>query len=241
MNMHSEKIAHLTRQAQARMKDSRDPIHDLDHVTRVVAHVHTLSRELKLNSEQVQALELAAWWHDVSRTITRGTSIVIMPFIDDILSALMLWFATIRLGLFGSVAGMATRMIVCKSIGTGRIFTRLLMRKKNRGMIDILHDADMLDVLSIERQKHVHRLADSSWVYRQGYRLSIWWFLQAQSLRVKTNAAKKYLVQMVRSFIVWVKRKEVYFWHVERYGIAWVKKYVRIGEKLLQDLSPSST
>ena len=231
-----EKIQKLTHLAQKRMKHSSDPVHDIHHVRRVVTHVQTLSKECGLNQKQTDALILAAWWHDVSRTITRRPSIVLMPFVDDLISALMLWYATIRCGLFGSIAGMATRMIFCKSFGAGRVLTRVLMLRKNRIMVDILQDADVLDLLHTERNQRLHELAESSFLYKHGYKLAIWWFLKAERISVKTEQAKKYLLKIVEEFIAWIERKEVFLWHVAHYGKEWTLRMMEQGRQLARHI-----
>lgn len=233
----TKKLDKLRRIAKNRMYHSRDPIHDIHHVGRVVQHVKMLSGECGLSVEQTQALILAAWWHDVSRTLNKRPSFVIMPFFDDIISALLLWRETLRCGLFGSIAGMSTRVILCKSMGTGRLFAQLCIRKRNRIMIDILHDADMLDVLNIERNKQVHVLADSSRLYVFGYRMCIWWFLSHESLSVKTREATKYLLIMLEEFIVWIEQADIQAWHVQHFGIQWVKTQTKHASHMMEQLT----
>src|SRR3989338_2062478 len=121
-----EKLDQLITAAQARMRRVRDPIHGIDHVERVVSHAHRLCATAGITGAQRDALILAAWGHDVSRSMTKKPSLVLMPLFDDLLSALTLWKHTIAFGLFGSVAGMATRLIFCKGLGTGMVLTRVL-------------------------------------------------------------------------------------------------------------------
>ncbi len=234
--MNTQKQQLLMAKAVRYMKQSRDPIHDLGHVTRVVAHANQLAKVYQLSADQTNALILAAWWHDVARSITKRPSIIIMPFIDDIISAFMLWHATIKYGLFGPVVGMATRMIFCKSIGTGRIFTKLLMRKKNHILVNILEDADRLDILYIGRTEQLFMLADSSRLYHFGYRLTIWWFLSTKSLHMKTEAATKELISMVESFNRWMKQHDIMSWHRERFGEKWMNEQFIKVDQLIQTL-----
>lgn len=242
--MNGSKIAQLIERAEQRMTRSRDQLHELSHVRRVVRSVETFAITLGCDDRQREALRLAAWWHDVSRTLSRRPSIILMPFIDDILSALFLWRESVRCGVFGSVVGMATRMIFCKSIGTGKILTKILMRKKNRILIDILQDADMLDVLNIERTKNMYALVETSRMYHYSYKLMIWWFLSLQKLQLKTTIAKKQLAAVLREFLIWIQQRDILSWHVEHFGKTWVEKNItraKIFLSQLQSLLESSS
>lgn len=238
--MQNPKFKKLIKQAKERMRHSNDPIHDLAHVRRVVAHVKTLSRKAGMTEKQTQALELAAWWHDVSRTLTRHPSIVFMPIIDDILSALMLWHATIRCGMFGPVVGMATRMIACKNMGTHHLFVRLFIRKRNRIMVDLLEDADVLDVIDISRTKKLLALAESGKSYLLGYQIAAWWYFKKKNLQVKTAEAKEHLIELLEHFIEWIRQEDVRLWHELHFGKAWVKKFHERIVQTLKDLSPQA-
>ncbi|PIT86978.1 MAG: hypothetical protein COU33_00170 [Candidatus Magasanikbacteria bacterium CG10_big_fil_rev_8_21_14_0_10_43_6] len=237
--MDSQKIDMLVHTAQRIMTDSKDPIHDIAHVRRVVGYAQELGEAMQLGEDQQRALILAAWWHDAGRTITKRPSMIVMPFFDDIISALMLWRETIRCRLFGKVVGMATRMIFCKSLGTGKILSKVLMRKQNRIMIDLLKDADTLDMLSIERSRQLYLLVDSSWIYSYGYKMVIWWTLSSNHLTVKTHAAKKRLLQLLELFVAWIKKQQVFNWHVTTFGRSWTTEQINKGERLLQSLTQS--
>jgi hypothetical protein len=234
------KTQQLIEKARTIMLGSQDPIHDIDHVERVVAYTRNLATNMNLNQAQTEALILAAWWHDTGRTITSRPSMIWMPFVDDIISALMLWRETIRCRMFGKVVGMATRMIFCKSLGTGKILSRILMRKKNRFMIDILQDADTLDMLSIERTERIYLLATNSTLYTYGYKLIIWWLLSKQQLKVKTQAAKEMLQDLLERFLTWIKKQHIFNWHVETFGRTWTYTQMHKAEQLLASISSSS-
>lgn len=228
-------VKQLIAVALERMRNSHDPMHDIEHTKRVVKHVRQIASTMNLNKDQYEALILAAWWHDVSRTLTKNPSFVWMPMIDDTLSALMLWRETIRYGLFGSVAGMATRLIVCKSFGTGAILSRILMRKKNRVMIHILIDADMLDTLTIERIKHMQPLVESSRLYRTGYRILIRWFIR--HMHARTQAAQATFSVQFQTFIAWAQEESTVEWHRQQFGATWVEKRLIKGEGILERLT----
>ena len=72
------KIAQLISIAEKKMEFSKDPLHDLEHVKRVVNMVQTLGKELDVSEKHIQALTLAAWWHDVGRTVTTRPSMLFM-------------------------------------------------------------------------------------------------------------------------------------------------------------------
>lgn len=232
-----KKIEALTEKAKKVMEHSRDPIHDLNHVSRVAAHTERLCKDLNLSQEQTDALILAAWWHDAARTITKNPSIIWMPFVDDLLSAIMLWYQTVRHGLFGSVAGMATRVIFCKSAGIGGFLSKFLLKKKNRIMVDILKDADTLDLLHQERIHRFMHLADRSWLYKFGYKTTFHWFLSSFSeLKMKTQAARKYAVDCLKLFLQWLHQSHVRQWHRQHFGREWTQRILEQGHLLIKKL-----
>lgn len=222
--------------AQMKMKKSHDPIHDFAHVKRVSEYCATIAKEYHFTPKQEEALILAAWWHDVGRTIPKRPSLFFMSLIDDTISALMLWMYTIRYGLFGSVAGMATRLIFCKSFGTGTLFTRTLLRKKNRILFEILEDADTLDMLHVERTEQLRKLVDSSWTYQFGYKMAIRWFFATKQIQLRTNGAKKILIQLLRSLLTWIQQKEIFLWHTTLFPREWLDVKIKEAKIFLSHL-----
>ena len=230
------KISELITIAERHMMASVDPVHDILHTKRVVRQVKHLSRQLGLSKEQKDALILAAWWHDVSRKLTKKPSFIWMPLVDDMLSAFMLWRETVRQRLFGSVAGMAARVIFCKSLGTGAFLTRLLIRKRNRIMVHTLRDADFLDGYCIERIEHVLSLAESSPIYHTGYRVLVRWFF-GKRVRMKTTAGQSYIPEQLATLSAWITRDDILNWHIEQFGSSWVEKNILRSELLLERMS----
>ncbi len=220
------KIEILTTQAKNRMLTCADPIHDLSHVERVVSYTKKIAHAYALSPEQKEALLLAAWWHDVARTLTEKPSFIWIAFLDDMASSLMLWWATIRCRLFGGVVGLSTKIILCKSLGTGALFTRALLGKKDRILVDILIDADKLDMLNTERTKHIHSFVDASRMYKASYRLGVWWWFQTGQFKLRTHAAKEVLLEMLRAFIAWMKQADTMRWHIQHYGQAWMRAFI---------------
>ncbi len=227
----------LTSQAANIMEISNDPIHDLAHVRRVVTYTERLCDDMKISGDRKEALILAAWWHDASRTLTKNPSIIWMPLVDDMLSALMLWIATIRHGFFGPVAGMACRAILCKSLGTGAIFSRIFMRKKNRILIDILEDADTLDVLHQERMNNMMSMVETSWVYKRGYKLAVNWIVNTSHMNMKTAQAQKYFQEILEACLTFLRDKAVFAWHVAQFGLKWTEQAIAKAEYMLATLT----
>lgn len=219
--MNRKKYKKLLSIAKDRMRKSHDPVHDYMHVKRVVETCETFAEKKDLTQTQRDALKLAAWWHDVGRTSIKKPSIVLMPFFDDMLSAYMLWRMSLQVRMFGPAIGMACRIILCNSMGTGKLFARLLMRKRNRVLADMLADADTIDILHVERVNILQQLASRSWLYSYGYKLSIWFFLTRQSIVLHTEAGKKYFLEVLQLFVDWIQTTEVREWHINTFGKKW--------------------
>lgn len=218
------KIQQLIAQARAYMACSADPVHDLCHAERVVCYIEEMSDELCLNDAERAALVLAGWWHDVARTLTKRPSVIWMLFVDDLISALMLWRETIRYSLFGSVAGMSTRLIFCKSLGTGKLLTRLLLRRRTRVLLDILKDADTLDVLHVERIKIAWQLVEKSYLYTLGYRFLVWHNFTTRIFHMRTNTAQKRMIHMFQDIHQLINLPQVQTWHIQQFGCVWAAK-----------------
>lgn len=237
MRYTSSKINALITIAQTRMRDSADPFHDIGHATRVAATAAELAGVGDFTAAEQEALALAAWWHDVGRTVYRRPSFILMVLLDDLLSALMLWRETIRLGLFGSVAGMATRLIFCHSFGTGKLLTRVLLRRRTRRLLHILIDADKLDMLSTSRLEQLCVLASARRVYHVGYNFLIWYNLASRHVHVKTPAAKEKFSAALATYAEWLYSPRIVAWHVKEYGRDWVtKRYARFETILLEPI-----
>ena len=234
--MKTSPVAQLISLARHKMVRVQDPIHGIDHVERVVGHVEQLCAEIGVSKEQKDAVLLAAWWHDVSRNMSRKPSLVWMPLVDDFFSALLLWFFTIRYGLFGSVAGIATRLVFCKGLGTGAFLTRVLLRKRTRVLLDILKDADGLDLLHIDRVQKLHELVGGSRTYQYGYRVHNWWCLTSKQLHMRTRAARKIMEEIICRFLAWLKKEAIMLWHKKLFGAHWVDKNLQKWYDLLAQI-----
>lgn len=235
--MQNQTIQQFISIARRHMSDSSDPVHDLNHAKRVVMQAKHLSRLLGFSKQQRDAMILAAWWHDVSRKLTKKPSFIWMPLVDDMISAAMLWRETLRQGLFDSAAGMAARVIFCKSLGTGAILTRILIRKRNRIMVHALRDADFLDGFCIERVRQALSLAESSRVYHAGYRVMARWFASKRHMRMKTMPARSRANGQFEELYKWMTQEDILNWHIEQFGEYWVRKYILRSELLLSRMS----
>jgi len=138
-----------------------------------------------------------------------------------------------KAGFFGKVPGLACRLILCKSIGTGALFSRMFMRKKNRILIDIIDDADNLDVLHQERIGQMMILVERSWMYKRGYKFVVDWLMKTSQIHMKTKAAKKYFIDMVKRFIEFLKEATVYAWHIAQFGKVWTDKSIARAQHVL--------
>lgn len=235
VHTHAGSAGYYIEKAMRIMAESQDPMHENGHVSRVAETAVKLSRGMSLSEREREALVIAAWWHDTGRTVTKNPSLIWMPFFDDIISAVMLARDAMRgAGIFRSPAGLAARIISCKSLGTGQLLTRILLSKRHRALLDVLKDADALDVLSPERVEKIFTFVEDSATYHIGYRVMIWWMLRSHHLHVKTEAAKKYIAELFREFLAWVRGETVLAWHVEQFGEAWVEKTIARTEVLLR-------
>ena len=234
MNLRVEQLINI---AKRKMKHSNDPVHDLDHVTRVVKRVKEFIADMDLSHDEKQAVILAAWWHDVARSITKNPSIIWMSIVDDNISAFMLWMKSIRCGLFGKTVGLSTKILVCKSFGTGALLTRLLLRKKHRILVNLLDDADTLDMLNSERVSKMLIMIENSRTYKMGYRVVVSWCLKSREFKLRTEKARKILVEMIRKFILWIKQKEIFDWHIKQFGKKWVDRALRDANQFLKSIT----
>ena len=82
--------------AKLKMMHSKDPIHDYDHVARVVSLCNQIGTDMSISESDAKTLEIAAWWHDTARTITSGSSFIFLSLVDDLLSASLLLFHAFR-------------------------------------------------------------------------------------------------------------------------------------------------
>lgn len=225
----------LIQRAQDVMKTSHDKIHDFDHVARVVSHTNNLTAHIT-NNHYREALELAAWWHDAGRTILPTTSLLIMSFLDDTISTFMLWYAAIMTNSFNKNTWLAGRLILCKSLGTGTIFTKFFLSKKTRKLLHILKDADMLDMLRIDRIEKIIPLVNTSPLYYYGYKTIVYCWFTHSRLIMKTKEARTYIEEIIRRLLTWIQQPEIAAWHIETFGKNWSEKMLRRMKKILDEI-----
>ncbi|MBU0597265.1 HD domain-containing protein [Patescibacteria group bacterium] len=229
----TDKIQKLIIDAKHIMLKSTDPTHDFEHTRRVVKYTEEISKQYSLTEKQRQALVLSAWWHDVGRTIKKNPSYIWLTFLDDMISSFMLWRTTIFTGFFGRVPGLATRTILCKSLGTGAFFTRILMGRKDRILVSIIEDADKLDLFDLARHQELYKLIENSRLYKLGYRTMGWWFFRLKRIKLKTAAAREIFRSIMNNFLHWIKQASVFGWHVANFGYDWSQKNLLRVEKLV--------
>jgi len=236
--MYSKKVEKLIAIAQKRMRMSRDPSHDLRHTTQVVKHVEQLMDGYNLKEKEREALVLAAWWHDVGRTTTKGSLVIlfIMTFVDDLISALFLWRETIKIFFFGSVPGMATRIIYCKNGTWGSLIQYIWLRKRTRMLRSILEDADNLELLSIERLDIIRHMAEETWLSRLAYKKMVQHGLKGSYFVMNNKQAYTILRTKADEFLQWVRKPEITSWHIGYYGKKWAEETARRIETLRNSL-----
>ncbi|PIR76681.1 MAG: hypothetical protein COU32_00800 [Candidatus Magasanikbacteria bacterium CG10_big_fil_rev_8_21_14_0_10_42_10] len=233
----TRQVVSLISHAETILMGSHDPLHDHRHAGRVADYAVTIATQLDIhNEDHLDALRLSAWWHDVSRVMTKKPSFVIMPILDDTLSAFFLMKTSLKKGLWNRTVWLASRLILAKSIGTGKLFSRLFLSKRMRLLLDILQDADTIDTLASERTHIIQELVDSSVVYHYAYRVMVWWFVSTAFLDVKTQAAKEQLMTVLQEFFVWVHEESIMAWHTERYGEVWLEHMFDRLEYMMQEL-----
>lgn len=226
----TEAVAVLISQAETILMGSHDPLHDYRHAERVAEYALGIATNLHIEKQShLDALKLSAWWHDVSRVMTEKPSFLLMPFIDDTLSSILLGWHAIKTGTWNRTVWLATRLILAKSVGTGKLFARMFLTKRMRLLLDILNDADTVDTLASERAHDIRELVESSRSYHYAYQVMVWWFVSTAFLEVKTQAAKEYLMKVMQEFYAWIQQEKVIAWHLERYGQEW---FERMKEKL---------
>jgi hypothetical protein len=233
MTLRSKKLIAI---AKVYMNRSNDPVHDTHHVERVLGYAQQISAGYHLSTKEQEALTLAVWWHDASRSVLPKTSFVLMYFFDDLLSALMLWAWTIRYGLFGSVAGMATRIIFCKSKSFGSLFIRIFLSKRSKLLLQILEDADALDMLSVERISILCSMSSESRLNYHAYKVVCTWWTAKDRMKLYTREAKALLIKLLETFMTWLEHQGTIAYHTSLFGDVWTKRIVARWKLLEQSL-----
>ncbi|MBP9732006.1 MAG: HD domain-containing protein [Candidatus Magasanikbacteria bacterium] len=227
----------MVQKARELMKLSKDPIHDLSHVERVVQNVKKIAPSLNLSKKETEAIELAAWWHDVARVLTKQPSFVWMACIDDAVSALMLCLHSIRYGFWRQSGGIATKLILCKTFATGTVLTKLLLSKKERLMMHVLRDADQLDIMNAERLALVCELSKTSRKYFWGLQCLMLYNTRESALQMKTSAANIYLAEGVEGIYHWICEHRNDPSYVNFFGQVWIDNSIEKFAKLRQKLT----
>lgn len=228
----------LINEAIATMAGSADSLHDLEHTQRVVAYVKIFAQKNKLTENENEALVLAAWWHDASRTLTKKTSLLLMSFFDDILSAGMLLIFAMKNGGVKKDIWKAAKLIICKSLGSGTFFSRILIKTETeKKMLNMLIDADLLDIFRVERIQKIVDLIELSSRYEMSYKILVAFCIARKKIHLKTKEAIAFLEQLIKKIIAWAEEPGVNEWHIEKFGNRWVKKMQENLYKLLDEVT----
>ena len=220
----TKSIKQLITEAQKQMSHSFDPLHDLRHVERVVQNTQKISQNIKLNQKERDALELAAWWHDASRAISNKPSMIWMALFDDNFSAFALLFYAIRYRVINSVVMQTFVILMCSGMVTGKLMTKIFAGERTRILLNFLKDADMMDILNIQRFYEAGHLAQMSKANLRKFRTLIWFNLHTNILEMRTIEARIYIEETIKNFITWLSQTEIYLWHVENFGEEWLEK-----------------
>lgn len=223
----------LIKQAQKIMSRSSDPVHDIKHVQCVVENVKKISNDINISEQNKKALILAAWWHDAGRTITKKPSIIWMVMIDDIISAFMLLGHSLCFGLWNRTVWQASKIILCKGFRADNFLTRILLKKKTKLLLNILCDADIIEVLNQERINFFLPLIKNSKLSLASYKFLTNRNLKINKLKIKTEAARKYFEEIIKKLLQWAKQTEIIKWHIENFGKEWYDKIKKRIEDLL--------
>ncbi len=232
----NQKIIQLESIARSIMSKSNDPIHDLKHIERVRLIASNIGASFQVSNNQLEALSLASLWHDASRTITKNPSVFLMPFFDDVISAIMLIKSSIKFGLSDTTVSLATRIILCKNIGSSALLTKIFLKKKDRILVHILQDADFIDIIHQERIIGMMNLADDKFIYKLGYKYAIKFYLNTDFLKIKTHHAKIIAKEELEKFLIWFRNYDIYNWHTNKYGRVWVEDMLKKLNLLLEQI-----
>lgn len=233
----TQSVQSLISQAESMLMGSHDPLHDHRHAARVAEYAVAIAKDLHITKpSHIDALMLSAWWHDISRVMTKKPSFVLMPFVDDTLSAIILAWRALTTGRWNRTVWLASRLILAKSIGTGKVFSRIFLTKRIQLLLDILQDADTIDTLASERTHDIRELVESSRSYYYAYRVMVWWFVSTAFFELKTQAAKEQLMNVLQEFVTWIHEEKIMLWHLELYGQEWIDNMYAQLERLITTL-----
>lgn len=234
--MQTHQYQQLVHEAKRIMKQSADPIHDLAHVKRVVRLAKHMGASHNLSKEDMDTLVLCAWWHDTGRTAHSGASFVFMVMIDDIISSCLLWYRAFRMGIRHKVIRNACNILFAKGFTSHTVIQETFLSKNNRLLYNILADADMIDMISVERIDKIRPLIDEKKHFSRGYKMALWWFLHARKFPCRTSAAYPVLRQSLHEFIEWASSGDIKSWHANLLTEQRVEKYTQKAKAYLASL-----
>jgi len=132
---------------------------------------------------------------------------------------------------------MASKLILCKSVGIGKVLTKIFLKKKTRILLDILQDADNLEMLHTNRLKKVLEMIKHSKMTLTAYKFLSWYTIRLKSIELKTKKAKQLFEKIIRQMIDWLRQPEILKWHLEKFGHKWIKKMEQKIEGLLHHIT----
>ncbi|PIR78576.1 MAG: hypothetical protein COU28_00770 [Candidatus Magasanikbacteria bacterium CG10_big_fil_rev_8_21_14_0_10_36_16] len=102
--------------------------------------------------------------------------------------------------------------------------TKIFAGERTRILLNFLKDADMMDILNIQRFYEAGHLAQMSKANLRKFRTLIWFNLHTNILEMRTIEARIYIEETIKNFITWLSQTEIYLWHVENFGEEWLEK-----------------
>jgi len=214
-----------------KMKNSHDPIHDFCHVQRVVNYTKKIVPSHNLSDANENILYLATWWHDVGRTITSNPSLIFMTMFDDIISAILLLYFAIKYNKINKITIQAIIVLLSKSYLLKPLF-KIILSKNKKIILNILEDADNLDMLTISRTEQIRIIVNTYPAYAIGYKYAIHWFLHIQKIKMQTLAAKKIVIELIHQFIKWLQQPEIFKWHQNIFSTKWINNNITLAKKI---------
>ena len=103
--------------------------------------------------------------------------------------------------------------------------------------MDILQDADELEMLDTNRLKKMLKMIKNSKMPLAAYKFLSWYTVRLKSIKLKTKKAKQLFEKIIKQLIEWLREPEIIRWHMEKFGIKWLEKMERKIETLLDHIT----
>lgn len=197
----------LCNQALNIMNDSKDPLHDLNHVKRILDYLHQfLKNEARVKKDlNFEVLILSICWHDTWKSERFSNNIIAFLFHN-------FWEGIGSMRLFGKVAKKAKldKNISKKVKYAIRKHHSFQIRKRKTLEAKILMDLDVLDVWSMERLKVIEKMLSEFKIGSRILKLVIFYYKRYMLKKDETRLNFKWSRKEFK------KRKTLYTKEVQR-------------------------